>query len=609
MEIAVLAKAVPRSEAVRYDPVRRATVRDGVELVLNPFDQRALRVGLELREPADELTVVSLGPPSVRPLLRETVALGAGRAIHLCHEAFAGSDLLASSAALAAALRPVRAGLVLAGARSTDSDTGLLGPEVAARLGLPVVSFARSLQLSPDRRSLDAETDTPLGSARVSVGLPAVVTVGEKAAKPLHGDPAAFDRVDDRRITTLGPAELGLEAGELGAFGSPTSVEAVDEVAAHRSPQVFADGPASDRVAGALRIVRARLAAPRPAPPPLPWPPAFEPSREVVVLVSGARGELADGALSVVSHLRRSLPVHPVGVAAYGAGEAVSRTPELGAAGALAGYRLAGEAPAFDASDVAQGLSALLEARPKLAAAVVVASPFGREVAGRLAADRQLGCIGEAVTVGAREDGRFVWSKPSFGGTTVARIVCRSVPAIATVPAGLAAPATGERREVPWRWTELAVPAPRARVRRLEEREEPAQPPEVDGAEVVVAVGSGIGGPEAIARLAPVLQRWGAALVGTRRVVDAGWLPVRRQLGLTGRSLAPRLAILLGVRGAANHMVGWARAGTILAVNADPEAPVFRASDVGVVGRLEEIVPELTEPLALLLAGGAATRG
>jgi len=90
-------------------------------------------------------------------------------------------------------------------------------------------------------------------------------------------------------------------------------------------------------------------------------------------------------------------------------------------------------------------------------------------------------------------------------------------------------------------------------------------------------------------------------LVGTRRVVDAGWLPVRRQVGLTGRALAPRLAVLLGVRGAANHMVGWARAGTILAVNRDAAAPVFGEADVGIVGAIDEVVPELAEPLAQAL--------
>ncbi len=608
MEIAVLLKAVPRSEAVRFDPVRRATVREGVELVLNPFDHRALRVGLELRRPGDAVTVLSLGPPPVRPLLREALALGADRALHLCDDAFAGSDLLASSAAIAAALRPIGAGLILAGARSTDSDTGLLGPELAARLDVPVLSSARSVRRTEPDGHLAVEVDTPRGYARFDLPLPAVVTVGEKAAKPLHGDPAAFDRVDDGRVRTLGPGALGVEAGEVGAFGSPTRVEAVEEVAPHRSAVLFAEGTPAERAAAALAAVRARLTVRRPAAAPLPWPPSGQASREVVVLVSGHRGELTDGALSVIGLLRRSLPAHRVAAVSYGAGPASSLHAELEGAGALAGYRLAADASAFDSADVAGGLSALLEVRPRLAAVVAVASPFGRDVAGQFAARGRLGVVGDAVAVAARNDGGFTWSKPSFGGTTLARIACRSVPAVVTVPGGLAEVATDGRAGAPFRWTDVRSSPPRARVRCLEEHDEPAELPEVDGAEVVVAVGSGIGGPEGIARLLPVLERWGAALVGTRRVVDAGWLPVRRQLGLTGRSLAPRLAVLLGVRGATNHMVGWARAGTILAVNVDPEAPVFRGADVGIVGRLEEVVPELVEPLALALGRGPAVR-
>ncbi len=111
----------------------------------------------------------------------------------------------------------------------------------------------------------------------------------------------------------------------------------------------------------------------------------------------------------------------------------------------------------------------------------------------------------------------------------------------------------------------------------------------------------GVGGPEGIARVRALVAPWNAGLVATRRVVDAGWMPRQLQVGLTGRQLAPRLAVLLGVSGSPNHMVGWRRAPALLAVNGDPEAPVFRDVSVGVVGPLESVLPPLVAGLTPLL--------
>jgi len=604
VEIAVLVKGVPRSEEIRYDPVRRTVERAGAELVLNPFDQRALRAATELRGPADRITAVALGPPTVRALLREARAVGVDRAVHLCGDAFAGSDLLATSAALASALRTLSPALVLAGARSTDSDTGLLAPEVAARLAVPVVTHARAVRVVEG--VVRAEVDTEGGAATVTVALPAVVTVGEKFGKPLPVSEEAFARVGESALVTLGVEALELSPAEVGAFGSPTVVEGVRPAAPARRGLRCEHGSASERVEEALRALGAILGRSPPPPARLAWPPAYDPSREIVVLVTDRAGRLDPGALGAVSFLRRALPAHSLAVARYGGPTDHAAAAALEGAGARAGYELVVGAAAFDSADVADGLWELLSARPKLEAVVCLATNFGREVAGQLAARRSLAAVADAVAVEATPEFGLLWSKPSFGGSTVAAIRSRSVPVVVTVPRGLSAPATDGRGDEPFAWRPLAAAAPRGRVRCVGERAEPADGPEPDGAEVVVAVGSGVGGAEGIAALAPSLERWGASLVATRRVVDAGLVPVRRQVGLTGRLLAPRLAVLLGVRGASNHMIGWARAGAVLAVNRDPEAPVFAGADVGIVGSVEEVVPRLVEPLARLLAQAPA---
>jgi len=604
VELAVLVKAVPRSEALRWDPVRRAVVRDGAELVLNPFDQRALRVALELRQAGDRVSVLSLGPPSVRPLLREARAAGADRAVHLCDSAFAGSDVLATSGALASALRRVQPALVLTGARTTDSDTGLVPSEVAARLGWPVVTEARAVRRGPGPSQLELDVDTPAGWATVATALPAVVAVGEKITKPLPVSPDQFARTPEASVETATANDLSLSEAEVGAPGSPTTVEGIVDVAPVRRGAVFADGPLRGRVREAVAALAPQLVVERRPAPPLPWPPAVVAEREVLVFATGATGEIDPHVLGILTRLRRSLPTHTISVAAYTAAGETVPTAGLEAAGALRGYALDPGASGFDSADVAAALSGFLDRHPKVAALVFPSSSFGREVAGQLAADRSLGVVGDATGVHAAPEGSLEWVKPSFAGTTLAAIRCRSVPVLTTVVGGLEVPATDGRADGGLAWTREPVPPPRGRVVRLGEHTEPAASPEVEGAEVLVAVGAGVGGPEGISQLLPTVRRWGASLVGTRRVVDAGWLPVRLQVGLTGRLLAPRLAVLLGVRGSPNHMVGWARAGAVLAVNRDAEAPVFRASDVGIVGSVDEVVPELAEPLERLLGPG-----
>ena len=110
----------------------------------------------------------------------------------------------------------------------------------------------------------------------------------------------------------------------------------------------------------------------------------------------------------------------------------------------------------------------------------------------------------------------------------------------------------------------------------------------------MVGVGSGIGGPERLPEIHRLAQALGGAVGATRKVVDLGWLPPQQQIGLSGRQIAPRLYLAIGVRGSFNHAIGIRRAGTIVAINTSPRAEIFGECDLGVVGDWREIVPTLT---------------
>lgn len=579
--VAVLVKQIPSFGAMTLGPGGRL-VRDGVELEMNAYCRRAVAKGVELARGGGACTVYTLGPPSAREVLREAIACGADRGVLITDPALAGSDTLATARALAAALR--RDGpfdVIVLGRNSVDADTGQVGPELAELLDLPFLPSVRELNL--EEGWLQARCEVDDGWLDMAARPPLVMSMAERSCSPCKAPPEVRAAIPDERIRVLDAAALG--PGPWGLAGSPTRVGPTRSLALPRARRVL-EGPVTRQAREAIELLIGRGALRREPPKPAVSVPRNTPGRGPVVgvLVEPGRPRVAQELCGEAARLAHELGGH---VVACVDDEKTDDTAALGAWGADRALAIEGAAAPEDFARAAARW-----ATDTLPSAVLGPSTiWGREVAGRVAARLGAGLTGDAIELEIR-DGRLVAWKPAFGGQLVAAITASSPVQMATVrPGVLPRP---QPRDFPAPLQRLQA-RPRGRIRLGEHVPEDSLAP-LAGAACVVGVGTGVA-PEEYAEIASLQRVLGAELAATRKVTDRGWLPRARQVGVTGHSIAPRLYVAIGVGGKLNHTIGVRGAGTVLAINRDPSAPIADAADIVIVADWHAVLPELVDEL------------
>ena len=226
MKIVVCIKQVPDTTEIKINPATGTLIRDGVPSIMNPDDKGGLEVALQLKDQfGAHVTVITMGPPQAEAILREAMAMGADRAILLTDRKFAGADTLATSNALAGALRVIEHDLVITGRQAIDGDTAQVGPQIAEHLHTPMISYVAGVEFD-GKDKLTVKKEDEDGYQMLEVHTPALLTVLASAFKPRYMTvKGILDAYDEKEIEIWNVDKIDVEESKLGLNGSPTRVK------------------------------------------------------------------------------------------------------------------------------------------------------------------------------------------------------------------------------------------------------------------------------------------------------------------------------------------------------------------------------------------------
>ncbi|PSN94746.1 hypothetical protein B9Q09_03815 [Candidatus Marsarchaeota G2 archaeon ECH_B_SAG-C16] len=590
LRVVVLVKVVPNVSQLRFDPVRKTLIREGVKNVINPHDERAIEEALRIKEKRGAIvSVVSMGPPQVEEVLKEAYAFGVDNVYLLTDRAFGGADTLATSTALALMCQKLGYDLVLGGKYSVDAETSQVIPEVSQLLGTTLVTNVTKLDFISES-TLQVEREHDGGYETFEVGLPASLSVSEKINRPRIPKPQDREIAKQKSVVRVGANELSKDFSVFGSAGSPTSVRAVYDSSYTRKPIIFDAASDPEKTVSKALAALERVLKEKPALTQPQTEARGDPSKRVwsVFLQGEAELQTAKEVLSRLSQLGYTAEAVFVGGAAdYQVHSACKH-------GAKSLFVIPIKDGNWSSKVVAEGIvQAIMKEEPY--AVFFPSTVKGREVAGRVAGALRLGLTGDAIDLKPTSQGELVQVKPAFGGNIMAEIVSRTIPQLATVRPGVFEARELDSEGCPTKQLDYNPNTPEA-IRLIASR--PVEfTSDLYHSRFVVCAGYGVDSPEGFKYVSEFAKSVKASVGATRKIVDLGWAPPHLQIGLTGKSINPDLYLAVGVSGATNHMVGVRRARVILAVNKDPRATIFSFCDVGIVGDYRVVLNHLKEGL------------
>lgn len=581
LKILALAKQVPKVEEFVLD-AHGYVQRDGVAKEMSAYCRRAVAKGVELAKITNgHCTVATLGPPSAEDILREALAFGADDAVLLSDLAFRGSDTLATARAIVALMELVGPfDLVLVGRSSIDAETGQVGPQLAELLNYPFASAVRKLEVEESGTRVRVTCEQDDGWRASSIQLPAVLAVAERLCQPAKVPSSIWSAVSKSRVRTISTVQLPAD-GPWGIEGSHTKVDGFEAMHVSRSRSRFS-GPIDKQVDIVLEAIADATDVAPERGLTLNQVKALDGRSQngflISVLVEPERPEMSRALLAKAASMASSIGGWVVALSS------ILVDPSLlwsWGADEIALVYGAGVEEEF-ACAVSQWAAAR---RPRVMLAI--ASYWGREVASRVAARTGSGLTGDAIGVEIDAAGQLIAWKSACADNQRVTITSDSALQMATIRPGVLpifSPRVGEMSAV----LSVLRAIPKGRIQ-IESQWRDDQCEALAVADLVIGIGMGVNFDE-YAILQDFSKRIGAELAATRKVTDRGWLPRSRQVGITGRTISPRLYLAIGLSGKLNHMVGVAEARKIIAINKDGNAPVFDHCDIGIIADWREVV-------------------
>ncbi len=574
MKIIVAIKQVPERDAqVRIDAAGKWIEESDLQFALNESDAYALEEALQLKEKhGGEVVVLSAGPERVGTTIREALAKGADRAIYIEADDLAQRDALGVARLLAEAIKPESPDLVLTGLQSDDLGLGQTGVILAEVLGLPHASLILHVEKTEAGLTVKRELEERMvPNHRAAVARRSHHPVRRQQA-PLchaHGHQAGQDQGD-------APRHDRRSQGRRRTDGGPRIDSPATKAALH--PDIARNGQGSRHSPGRKTEVR-----------------GARPMSGILVVLEERDGRVGRISWEALAAGRRLFiqDRQPLSVAVLGANVetlvAEAATKGIDKVIGVSHPLLARYTP--DAYTIA--LHQLIE-QEKPAYVVFPHTYQVRDYAPSLAARLGQVLISDVVEIA---DGPVFTRQLMQGRLTGNYRHQGDGPCLISVQAGAFKADSAAVEE-----TEIATFTPTIEESQIRTRPgEPfrgsAQTVDLGSAPLIVSVGRGIKEADNLPIVQELAAALGAELAASRPICDNGWLPMERQVGSSGQTVSPKLYLAVGISGAIQHLVGMKGSQCIVAINKDPEAPIFEVADYGIVGDLFEVVPALTEAL------------
>ncbi len=320
----------------------------------------------------------------------------------------------------------------------------------------------------------------------------------------------------------------------------------------------------------------------------------------ILVVAEGREGNLRKASYELVTIAKEMAAGLGGAVEAVTLGSGIAHCAEsLCKTGVAKVYNADNEALAMFSPEVYAAVLADVIKKAQPAVILFPATGYGKELGGLVGAKLDLGLATDCIAFQV-ENGSLLLKRPVYAGKAMATVKPKALPVMVSMRPNIFPPAAADQAPAPVEAVEVHAPTPRARVTEKVKKEAVAV--DLAEAKIVVSGGRGVKSTEGFAVIRELASTLGAAVGASRAAVDAGWIDYSTQVGQTGKTVAPQLYIANGISGAIQHLAGMSSSKLIVAINKDPDAPIFKVADYGIVGDLFEVVPVLNQEFKKVLA-------